>query len=426
MELSELSFPLELQADAEYHPGYFYISLPFKVKPSISDFSKVELGTLLHEYTHYLQNVSTLWGLYETTYIYIDIYNVFKNVYQDEYPILDIPLSEEYRGKDELSIKKMALGRGSDFTPDGHHVSSLKLADEANFKFDFDCPLENPKFTRTLISFDTVSHGRQTIMFGAWYLKEAMAAIIQRRVDPSADERHDDIPYKLVERFVAELFPLIHADEEKLLAICYLSLFSMYPGTKFIELCCEYSDEPDYTYEGIIANFFHQPAKCRFGDVDYEDLMGYYHDLMMSIIGMMVDKDLKYLPKVIDENLESSRIMTLILTKDVDPDSFDQMVKTMGMPMIVGSEDTCLVPGVTSMLDAIEISRLIGLETCYKFLITGKCPQINQCKEIEGMIDYNCNNTPWSREYDCPLKTMADVIEISSKKIINRNQPNMF
>lgn len=426
MNKSDIGFPLELSGDAEYHPGYFFMSLPFRLKESIKDLSRVEAGTFLHEYTHYLQNVSTLWGLYENVYLYADIDTVIEKVVNDDYPILDVPLSEEYIRKDEFTRKKIALGRGSDRTSNGYNVSGLKLAEKPNFTYEMDFPLDRKKLQRVLISFDTVSHGSQTIMFGAWYIKEAMAAIIQRRVDPTADNRHNDLPYKLVERFVAELFPTVHADEDKLLAFCYLSLFSQFPGMKFIELCIEEFLPPECTAEQYVENFFNIPAKCSFGNVDYGTLLKHYHDSIIKIISHLLGGEPEYLPKVIDEDLGSSRLWKLIITNDIDPVSLDQMVQSFGMPIIIGAEGYGLFPGITSMFDCSEIFILMGYGNCYKYLVNGFCPQINQCNTIEGMVSHHCQSTPWNREGDCPMKFMATELGLTSKNIINHHRPDLM
>ena len=47
-----------------YQPGFLQIKLTHSFDGGLGRFSQKELGTFLHEYVHFLQNISTPWGLY--------------------------------------------------------------------------------------------------------------------------------------------------------------------------------------------------------------------------------------------------------------------------------------------------------------------------------------------------------------------------
>ena len=50
----------------EYQPAFMQIRIHNSFDGNIDELDVPTLGTLVHEYIHFLQNVSTPWGLYDS------------------------------------------------------------------------------------------------------------------------------------------------------------------------------------------------------------------------------------------------------------------------------------------------------------------------------------------------------------------------
>lgn len=114
-----MEVPKERVADAQYFSSFFYIQLPFKVKAALEEYSTCELGTFLHGYVHFLQNLTTPWGLYESEREFERIASLFADLAKDDYPFIYVPYDESYKKRNENILKILAVGRGTDITLDG-------------------------------------------------------------------------------------------------------------------------------------------------------------------------------------------------------------------------------------------------------------------------------------------------------------------
>lgn len=63
-----------LELRGSYATSFYKIYLNGSYNPDISQMTQKDQGTLLHEYIHFIQNVSTVWGMYLSMYIYSEMY----------------------------------------------------------------------------------------------------------------------------------------------------------------------------------------------------------------------------------------------------------------------------------------------------------------------------------------------------------------
>ena len=71
----------------EYQPAFMQIRIHNSFDGNIDELDVPTLGTLVHEYIHFLQNVSTPWGLYDSMVRYnimAETYAFVENVITDE------------------------------------------------------------------------------------------------------------------------------------------------------------------------------------------------------------------------------------------------------------------------------------------------------------------------------------------------------
>lgn len=413
----------EKDGDAEYLSGYLYMTLPFRAKP-LKDYTIQELGSYVHEYVHFLQNISTPWGLYESMRLYEQIACYFEQL--KEYDLkapLYVPDDELYRKSHQDVKRVLDLGRGADFDYHGLGVHNLKFAEQTDFKIHRVLEtVGKRKVPKIELEFSTQSHGRRQILFGAWSIKESMAAMIQELVDPKSQDRHADLPYKLIERFSKDLFPNIATDKRKLSAICYASLFSLSPAQEFINLASHAEEYPDISSDQLLTEFFGNSITCAGEQFSFEEFHRHISAKFLTIVSKLCDFEIKYIPEIIHTTQfkQGNYPLLWFLDDKLDRQMIEEFIPFAGYPLIWGTEDTSIVPSLDGIEDTQkEIIWLMGLETLYKFMTKGICPREKQCQEAGRNTD-TCRNTPWRREDPCPMTEIAAIFGLSDANVIRK------
>ncbi|WP_146090639.1 hypothetical protein [Aureitalea marina] len=75
-----------------YRPHFLSIFINGEFDVDLEKMSQKDLGTFVHEYTHYLQNISTVFGLRNSVYFFRYLFEVKQFVHQNQ--SINIPLKE--------------------------------------------------------------------------------------------------------------------------------------------------------------------------------------------------------------------------------------------------------------------------------------------------------------------------------------------
>lgn len=413
--------------DAMYRTGFLCIDLPFPVKKNIEDYTLQELGTFVHEYVHFLQNITTPWGLYESARLYERISHLYANLPKVESGIIYAPVEEDYILSHQTIIRRIHLGRGSDIDGSGNSVYNIKISDQPNFivnnEVEFVEGVEIPKVT---VYFDTINGQRQSILFGAWTIKESMAAMIQEKVDPMSPDRHAEVPYNFVRRLAQAVYPNIAEDSDKLISICYASLFSLSPAICFLDLAEKANSTPSLHIDKILHDFFSQGVMkngqtktmsiCDF----YEDLSNRFLNTVDLLLAPVKTEYLKVIIKV--TQFKDCKFPLLWFIEDkINAEDVRKFLDSAGYPAIIGTKDSGMFPYLdedkeTQLLNIL----LLGHETLFKYLTSNPptCPRAGQCKETGNYNESSCTTTPWRRDDDCVMTESAKLLEIQDLNII--------
>ena len=94
----------------EYSTSFYRIFMDGKYDQDLSRMSQKDLGTFVHEYIHYVQNISTLWGMYES----MIRYQCIAEAKEELEHINDIPLLYKFNFSEtlrkRLHVLKIGLG----------------------------------------------------------------------------------------------------------------------------------------------------------------------------------------------------------------------------------------------------------------------------------------------------------------------------
>lgn len=194
-------------------------------------------AAILHEYIHYLQDITTVSGL---TRICVVSDRLRWGATWDKRK-LELPL--EYRNVNRYNLAanniNLKVQIGDDklkvaVFPDEFDLrleyGSLKGTDNKNIKTE--CQL--------IVAFDTPTGDKFKYAVGDQAISESMAYMIESAIYPNALQDPPPFPYFVVEQIIQKKFPNLY-DLELMVALCDVSLLFQFPGMVFYDLCCHFS-----------------------------------------------------------------------------------------------------------------------------------------------------------------------------------------
>lgn len=366
-------------------------------------------GTLLHEYIHFLQNISTPWGIRLSSYIYSCMSETLCKLKEQD--IVTIPV--KIQGNRTISLQiKFALGT-SKLTTSHASIDWNKGIG----LFIKEIKIEGKKYEIPVFKVTLNTGGTEDLEIGGLVVMETMSSLYQSLIDPNAP--HPDVPYNLIAKFCQQYYPALAADTRKLICLCYVSLFSSFPGTKLIDLIkCHGNDGLD-GYQ--VFQEFVQNTPEIVGAVD--SLIERFKKLLKG----MLHSNLDYLAAVFEPVKLSSKwvpVITALYDKEpFDLGHFQTMISQIGMPYLHTSCGQYSFPnGIGKDEASLDLIELIGLQTVYRYFRTSKnceCELSYMCRGEKRYDETRCKETPWSREVECPFSVAASWFGLD-KKVVKR------
>lgn len=294
LEITESDLQFDLRG--YYSTSFFHVYLEGEFDTDIKRLSIKDRGTFIHEYIHYFQNIGTYWGLYCSIIRYHEMLEFKAQIIDSD--IIEIPLNLNYSEKLRAKIEWVKAGNGlsvynSNLTwnINKEHKIEIKQTD-SNI-----CGRNRPQIYLNIMFDD----GRvESVDFGAHIIKESMAALYQSLVDASV--LHNDVPYNIVKLVCEQYFPNIANDVEKLICLCYTSLFSMSPGSELFSLLKVASENIQTNGVDLFTNFIDSKTITTSQGkthtvVDFFDILinGFKRTLSTNLVA-----DLDYIDNVLD------------------------------------------------------------------------------------------------------------------------------
>lgn len=414
-------------SQGEYKPAFMQIRIHDSYDGNIDELDIPTLGTLVHEYIHFLQNVSTPWGLYDS----MVRYNIMAETYavvENATSTITLPLNIDY--SQELTNKMAIVEYGTGYCP----LSDTRRVDfKININERINIHRNTKKVNNRILPIITLDvcftdGTKQTITLGANIIKESMAALYQMLIYETATHERYDLPYNLVKIIAEQHFSAIASDNIKLITICYISLFSLSPAEVLINKMAFANDNPDISAIELFEQFVNEDKiNVKGKSMSVCD----FFDTLINTFKQVFSKSVKVEIDYIGEVLERIRpakgfVPILTLITDYQPLSKERiktLIDFLGMPYsYTDAGDFNLPP--TSPSDSDKISNdmlaLIGHNALYTYL-TGLhkcgyvCPLHSFCEKQNGDKD-ECFDEPWNGNV-CPMTIMGDLIHLKEKEV---------
>ncbi|HIY88830.1 MAG TPA: hypothetical protein H9824_09025 [Candidatus Bacteroides pullicola] len=407
----------------EYIPAFFEMYLKIDGEIDLNKLSERDFSLFFHEYIHFLQDITTTYGL-TTCYAYGEyIQSVVNDIYERGQQTFEVPYIYK-DNKDNIrlneQIQTLTLGDWD---------SSIKSIENIKISFE-ECELEFGK-EQNLSQIVTVciqANEDDYISFGASAIKESIAYIMERYCCDDY-EKSDDFPYSSAEKVASAIYPDFGQNILNVLALADCSLMFSNPGYVFVKMLRQFKEKgynpvkPQDIYSQLnnakvnygigvfvffenIANEARKKLKSYFKVPKHPELHQAYQEWVDTIIDTalkMRKETPSYLLDIIaDSPVSSSKLFTKI-------------VNTLGTPMMKNKQkDYFTIKPNGKNGWSVEIMK--SVHQMYKILHNGnfQCSLLPWCLRschIHPEENLNptpdiCLKTPWSRASQndlCPL-----------------------
>lgn len=216
----------------EYYPAFFEMKLKIDGKLDLNSCSDMEFALFFHEYIHFLQDITTSYGLTKC-YSYGEyIQSVVNDIVKKPKGYISVPYLYD-DNKDNVML--------------GDYLSDITEGDSSDESFvDFstnvkieretidNLPYEHKDLKSLYMPTLTADDG-SIFAIGAYCLKESIAYILQKQI--TEDKGHlPDYPYSAAERIVAAIYPEFGSNILNVLALADCCLMFSNPGDVFCQM----------------------------------------------------------------------------------------------------------------------------------------------------------------------------------------------
>lgn len=392
-----------IERGSYYHTSFFQIFLQGRYNEDLSSLNTTDLGLFVHEYIHYIQNIGTMWGIYSALHEYKRISEVFQQLIdKNEINIVYTPdYSVEYQSRHEI----WKLGEGQDSFGDfvGKEIDLSKEIEIRCERVD----LQGNKYKKILLKLHLSDGSETEIHLGAKIIRESMAYMCQCLFDEHYT-LNNAIPYKIIEYLCTARFKNIANDKKKIIAICYIALFSRRPAELLIDYLFEANNNPNITYWDLFDIFLSSKINNKGTTYSVEDFFNKMMDDFQSILKNLTRTDIPFLKISLDRarpTFHQAPLLAIINTeeKPLTSKHIKSLVDCYGLPYIATSHGEsamgCLLPdkehvapdiimlrAITIILDFITINYRRQFCPAYMVECDGSAKDDNECtyKPWEG------------------------------------------
>lgn len=376
------------------------------------------LSTYFHEYFHFVQDISSYYGVNTAWNTYNQIWEVIAH-YRANDKIIEIPLSKEI-------FERIYVNHGVCVEIFGDtqlkNVDSQTSRDASIKSVEIKNSISSEgKLTSDLKYFITIElwHNENQFFynFGSVAVLETMTHILQSRFFDTSHHDNNPFPYKSGIILAEFVLNNKHFTEENLFCLCDISLMTPYPGYTYYELLnlikkgeLKFDSSDELMELGL--NYIESKwgvsqnnERAKIGLVKQLQLLSNHSHFKETVhwFELAVSEASRY-------RKANPRFMLDIYRSDFWlGQSLTNFFVTVGGPEITNldndkwhntplaiEDDSRVYPGFLDVLNSI-----------WNFLIHGynfrSCNLANYCKKLKLPVDENCHEKPWVKSQITPL-----------------------
>lgn len=400
-----------------YKPAFFHINV--KTDNTFKNFSDKDFSIFIHEYVHFIQDVTTTYGL-NNMYVYSEYIRYATNhAYNSRSEQIKTPIRPTPDNEDNVYLNQKICSLTNGDANSILRIIEIKEISEINEPTNVVGSMNDNIESIVLTIIDDKGDEHFTV-FGALCLMENIAYLIEQYVSKDCI-KSPDFPYSAAEKIVEKLHPEFGKNKLNILALCDISLLYSNPGRVFVHLLHEMKSEkwlptiPENIYDNYLS------AKTLINGLEEITLKDNYEHISSVVIAQLkgyfndtIFDDLKdwihFLVNTAKKIRFNDKYFLLNIAKDGyfrENDSLMKILGTLGTPLVSNSLGNCTMhyPG---KVKGVELLYFLALGEIISVFENGinNCGIYNICEIYKYNVDNRCKTAPWERSQDsilCPF-----------------------
>lgn len=375
---------------------------------TINKMSDGDATVLFHEYIHFLQDITTFYGLnnlYVQSEYFHSVVNRIKGNLQFQVPYM----IRDNKDNVLLNQKICRLTNGDSEVSSFYLVHSVdEWSDDLADDF-----ISNPPISE--IKNIVLNQNDNMRSFGAIAIMESMAYILERLCSPNAYVSSPDYPYRAAELVAIYYDAKFGNDLLRVLALCDMSLQNSNPGLCFVNIMKLVGEGKLLfdTPESIYDYFYNRRVKSVYGRVtSWQDS---YNKLLDQVDTCLQDyikgiDSLKSYHEWINHLVDFSRdwrnndryfLLKMARKNDLKKnDCWGYTVARIGSPLMVNANNHYFKLPYDGMQEGESVEMYAALKEIYKLFLEGNkpCGLLTWCNDsLESTPNELCNTAPWKK-----------------------------
>lgn len=387
---------------SKYDTNHIHMYVDSTIEDPLSNSTNVNIGKLIHEYVHYWQLITTLFGL--------NICTAFTKI--------SILFRDFCYKKNEIKLPINLLNVAEPIRDYIEHFNRVKGDKNARCEVD-DVEICNQNIAharknRTSVKIGAYDYKNNVALdvafnFGYTCVIETMAHMIQIRINPEVE--HDIVPYRSgikIYEYLTGRKVVSQKEENLLMTLCYGALQSDNPGVAFIEGAYVIRDEEIFNWNDLYNRIMNNEIIINGNKFSFKqslvDFLTEYEKYLQESIGTQ----LRYYNKVLENikiEIANDRhlFLDMIFNGEISNPVLikERLMDYYGYPFIE-AHNVHIFPPV------IDSATLRGLEILMIRFKSRRpdttCPWYSFCrmgKEHEQKVTIECRENQWDKEGKC-------------------------
>lgn len=410
---------------SKYETNHYHMVIDGNMDFPVEKMNNEDYSTFFHEYIHYLQHITTLFGVKICT-MYNNMFKLYIDYLRDNKTI-HLPLR---LWENDDNLNKFI-----------HHFTSIRGDKKCNCNInevevyieDINCARKNKTAVNIgVYDFDNDKAYECGFKFGYTCIIESMSYLLQSLI---GEKYLADIPYHAVELICKNYYPEVSEDKKKMISLCLCSLMFDNPGVGFFDVID--LSRNNKNLNGLeLYEMFVKKCSTRYKDKVipiYEALNCFLNELKLSTeysIGVKLD----YYSMVFENckkeiSSGTSMLLYILYNKDIaDRKMFTELiVELYGYPFI-DAKNITVFPKNEIDQPYYETVLLLGLELLIKRVDAMKddteCRWLRICRtgmyipDADCKVSMECNNNQWDKKEKCLMTEIMGFYDIRNKKFI--------
>lgn len=424
-----------------YVPSYLLmkINTPDPIL-NIKELQPADQLVFIHEYTHFLQNITGCCGVSQIWSTFDQLRQVISNEQKSDEKEFIIPLSNDVIEKQKLFIRTLKTVSGSKYLPssiadNNASIQNVRFALDESFKELY------PQQKIYFVEFDIADSKGDTAVykFGDTAVSETMAYLMETKYFGESEEINN-FPYRCCQKLGEWMETDALKDDQILFALCDIALLSSYPGRTFYQILLEIVQKRIHISNAEEVYGIGEKVIQSMGFNIWEDFKAAKEGAVIvleDIFNYEIFKSTLCWLKYVLESGYESRLANpkFMLQLYREPNQYDGLWKNImaqfGTPLIYNYFEDRFFRAPLELEEIekdIEPLFLLASQQVYNTLLKGYNEVSNNCglykcckRSSNAVVDDRCIEEPWERANDenlCAYASLWVLYGLSSKKII--------